>query len=161
MPNKKNDAVKAVTILLNGGIDKNNELQEMVELASYICATPIAMINLIDRHRQHIKFKVGTHLNHLLIEDTFCQYLKPGHDVLVIPDALQDQRFYDNILVVKAPYVRFYAGVSLITESGLNIGSLCVLGIAPKVLTESQKHRLRVLAKRIVEVIQMKFSLVA
>lgn len=161
MANKRNEAMRAVTKLLEVNINRKNELQEMVELASFICQTPIAMINLIDHEKQHIRFKVGTELSSLINEDSFCQYIRAGQDILVIEDTLMDQRFYGNPLVDRAPYVRFYSGVPLITQDNFNIGSLCVMGSAPKQLTESQKHRMRVLSRRIVEIMELEFSLVA
>lgn len=161
MPGRESERINVITKLLNADITSKNELQDMVELASYICQTSMAMINLIDHQTQHIRFKVGITLSQLQKEDTFCQYIKNEDDLLVIPDALKDQRFYDNILVVNSPFVRFYAGLSLVTQDGLTIGSLCVLGNRPKELTASQKQRLKVLSKRIVEIIEMEYGLVA
>lgn len=161
MFSKRNEVIKAVTRLLDLEISRKNELQEMVELASYICQSSIAMINLIDHEKQHIRFKIGTELSSLIYEDSFCQYIRAGQDILVISDTLQDQRFYSNPLVAKSPYIRFYAGVPLITQDSLNIGSLCVMGSAPKQLTESEQHRMRVLARRVVEIMELEFSLVA
>lgn len=100
-------------------------------------------------------------LSSLIYEDSFCQYIRTRQDILVISDTLQDQRFYSNPLVAKSPYIRFYAGVPLITQDSLNIGSLCVMGSAPKQLTESEQHRMRVLARRVVEIMELEFSLVA
>jgi len=142
-------------------IIRKKELQEMAELASFICQTPIAMINLIDRDKHHIKFKVGTNMNEMIKEDTFCQYISSGSQMMIIPNALKDQRFYDNPLVVNAPFIRFYAGMPLITQSGITIGSICVMGRVPKDLTSSQKQRMRVLCKRVVEMLELELSLVA
>ena len=161
MPGRESERINVISKLLNADITSKNELQEMVELASYICQTSMAMINLIDHQTQHIRFKVGIKLSQLQKEDTFCQYIKNEDDLLVIPDALKDQRFYDNILVVNSPFVRFYAGLSLVTLDGLTIGSLCVLGNRAKELTASQKQRLKVLSRRIVEIIEMEYGLVA
>lgn len=155
------DNFNDVTRFLGIEIKRKKELQEMTELISFICQTPIAMINLIDRDKQYVKFKVGTDLNHLIKEDTFCQYMTVAEGMMIIPNALKDQRFYHNPMVVNAPFIRFYAGMPLITRKGIIIGSICVLGRVPKELTASQKHRMRVLCKRVVEMLEVEFSLVA
>ena len=151
----------AVTRLLATEITRKKEFQEMTELLSFICHTPIAMISLTGRDKQYIKFKVGIDLQELLKEDTFCQYISEAQQMLIIQDATKDQRFFDNPLVVKAPFVRFYAGMPLITKSGVRVGSICVLGRMPKELSATQKHRMRVLCKRISEMIELEFSQVA
>lgn len=151
----------AVTRCLGIEITRKKEFQEMTELLSFICQTPIAMINLISHDKQYVKFKVGTDLKELIKEDTFCQYMNSGEQMLIIPNALKDQRFYDNPLVVNAPFIRFYAGMPLMTSSGITIGSICVLGRIPKELTDTQKHRMRVLCKRVVEMLELEFAQVA
>lgn len=46
--------------------------------------------------------------------------------MLVVPDATQDNRFADNPLVTRSPYVRFYAG-SPVRVKGQPIGTLCII----------------------------------
>ena len=67
-------------------------------LASQICCTKIAMISLIDRNRQWCKSKVGTTTNETPRDMTFSAYgiLKP--EVMVVQDALLDDRFAANAL---------------------------------------------------------------
>jgi len=161
MPDIKSEHCQTISRFLNVQISRKNELCEMAELASVICQTTIAMINLIDREKQYIIFKVGTQLDFLVKEDTFCQYIREGQDLLIVPDALKDQRFYTNPLVCNSPHMRFYAGVPLTTAAGLTIGSMCVLGQAPKVLSESQILRFKMLAKRVVEILEIEFENVA
>ena len=51
-----------------------------------------------------------------------------GDDVMVIPDAMQDDRFIDNDLVTGAPHIRFYAGYPLRTPDGVPLGALHLSG---------------------------------
>jgi GAF domain-containing protein len=155
---QQNQTVNSLLVL---DIVRKQELQDMVELATIICGTPLAMISLTDHEKQHIKFKIGTQLNSLIIEDTFCQYIAKGQDLLVIPDATKDQRFYDNPLVSGSPYIRFYAGIPLIAYNGLRIGSISVLGKLPKEINDSQKLRFKMLAKRVVDILEMELNCVA
>lgn len=55
-----------------------------------------------------------------------------GRGPLVVLDALTDERFRDNPNVVGEPYIRFYAGFPIETESGERIGALCVFDSEPR-----------------------------
>ncbi|HEY0177394.1 MAG TPA: GAF domain-containing protein, partial [Pedobacter sp.] len=152
MPYREFENLQAVDRFLNLKINSKEELHEVVELASVICETPIAMITLMDENTQYVKFKVGTDVEQMALTDSFCQYLTGiEEEMMVVPDALSDERFSGNELVVRSPNVRFYAGVPLITHDGLNMGSLCVMGTKPKKLTCSQERLLKVLGKRVIQ----------
>lgn len=129
---------------------------ELVQLASKMCQTPMALITIIDKERQWFKAVVGVGVRETPREIAFCSHTILEKDILEISDTLKDERFLDNPLVVREPLIRFYAGVPLTTEAGFNCGTLCVLDIKPRSLTNDQKFALKVLAKRIVQ--QMEFD---
>ena len=123
----------------------------IVKLTASICETPICLISLVDEARQWFKAKVGLEADQTPREIAFCPHTIQGTDILTVPDALADDRFRDNPLVVNDPNIRFYAGMPLITSEGFAIGTLCVIDRAPREgLIEHQRQSLRLLAREVV-----------
>lgn len=159
MPQEELDRLQAVNRFLNLEIDTGKNLQEIVELAAELCETPIALISLIDDDTYYINFKVGTDEEKTLRKDTFCQYLSKKNELLIVPDASADARFANNPYVTGKPNVRFYAGIPLTTHDGHNLGSLCVIDHHTRPISDAQKHLLRVLGKRIVQLTELELSI--
>jgi len=124
---------------------------DIVLLASLACRTPIALITLIDSSRQWFKAKIGMQAIQTAREISVCQYaLAHPDDVLVIPDVTLDTRFENNPLVHNTPYMRFYAGVPLVTADRQVIGTLCVIDARARALSHAKQQILKVLARRVV-----------
>ncbi|RZM82446.1 GAF domain-containing protein [Leptolyngbya iicbica] len=123
---------------------------DITALAAYICEAPIALISLVEAHRQWFKSKVGIAVDETSRDVSFCAHAIAQPKPFVIPDALADERFADNQLVTCAPNIRFYAGVPLITPSGEAIGTLCVIDYQPRELSPQQLKTLEALARQVV-----------
>jgi diguanylate cyclase (GGDEF)-like protein/PAS domain S-box-containing protein len=134
-------------------------LDDLVQLAAHICGTSIALINLIDGDRQWFKAKVGMDLCEMPRCVGFCPFVVCQPDVLVVPDALQDPRFADNPLVTSEPYIRFYAGMPLVTPAGKAIGVLCVADSIPRRLSQEQADALRALARQVMTQLELRRKL--
>lgn len=118
----------------------------ITRLAARLYKAEISTISLLDANRQWFKACVGLNTRETAREPALCGYAILQRDILVIHDALQDERFWDNPFVVGPPYIRFYAGVPLVTTDGYAIGTLCVIDRAPRTSGEVDRHALKELA---------------
>jgi PAS domain S-box-containing protein len=132
------------------------EFDDIVELVSAICEAPISVINLIDAGRQWFKAEVGLGVRETPIDSSLCAHAILQPDLFVVPDTTKDVRFHDNPLVTGEPRLRFYAGALLETSDGLPLGTICVLDYAPRDLNEKQRALLRLMAKQIMKLLELR-----
>ncbi|WP_157991444.1 GAF domain-containing protein [Caldimonas tepidiphila] len=134
-----------------------DDYDQFTRLASEVCDTPIALVSLLDKDRQWFKSRIGMDVCETGRAEAFCPHaiLTPD-EVMLVPDALKDERFAENPLVVGPPHIRFYAGAPIVLDSGLPMGTLCVMDTRPRELHDWQVQTLRLLAKRIVRLLQQR-----
>ncbi|MHA3772171.1 PAS domain S-box protein [Verrucomicrobiota bacterium sgz303538] len=140
------------------GTPPEEAFDDLTALAAHVCSTPVAIISFIDEERVWIKSRVGTEFTPPPKDIAFCTHALKQTDLLVVPDAVADERFADNPLVISAPYVRFYAGAPLITSGGTAIGALCVLDTVARQLTPDQELALRVLGRHVMTQLELRRS---
>lgn len=127
------------------------EYDDITLLASQICGTPIAAISLVDKERQWFKSKIGMDLTETPRDDAFCAHginYSP-EQLMIVSDALTDERFAKNPFVVADPHVRFYAGAPLVTPDNHSLGMLCVFDHKPRHLSKQQLASLQALARQV------------
>lgn len=132
------------------------EYDDIAELASKICNTPISIVSFIDKDRQWYKAKKGISNSEVSRNIAFCDYAIKSHEVMVVKDAQQDERFKSHPFVTQDPNIRFYAGVPLTNSEGYNLGTICVIDMKPKVLTQEQEFALKVLGKQVIAQIELR-----
>ncbi|MES2205678.1 MAG: PAS domain S-box protein [Pseudomonadota bacterium] len=135
------------------------DFDDIVQLASQICNTPISVINLIAENRQWFKAEKGLGVRETPLDVSICAHAILQRGLFEIHDTTQDARFISNPLVVGAPSLRFYTGVLLETPDGLPLGTLCVLDHEPRQLNEHQLFALKTLANQVMKQLELRRTL--
>jgi len=123
-------------------------------LASLLLDTPIALVTLVDEHRQWFKSAHGLVAESTPREGGFCAYTVSCEIPAVIPDAREDPRFAAHPMVVGDPRIRLYAGAPLVTGDGFALGTLCVIDDRPRTLDARQVEILTSLAAVVMDQIE-------
>jgi two-component sensor histidine kinase/PAS domain-containing protein len=155
------DESKRLAALRQYGIldtPREAEFDDVVRIAAHVCDAPIAVVNLIENHRQWFKAEVGLGIRETPRDVSICAHaiLQPG--LFVVPDTTKDPRFDCNPLVTGDPHLRFYAGALLETPEGLPLGTVCVLDYKPRELTEEQAFTLQALARQVMAHLELRRS---
>lgn len=148
MENERLDVLESLNVL-----DTENEerFDRITKLASLVFNVPISLVSLVGKSRQWFKSDCGLGVSETSRDVAFCSHALNERELLVIENALEDERFHGNPLVTGSPYIRFYAGAVLHDpKSGLPVGSLCIIDTKPRKLDDKQKETLKKLSELVV-----------
>jgi len=124
---------------------REDRFDRIARIAARVLDVPVSAVNLIDRNQQVCK-GINREGPDILPRDiSLCAHAILGEDVMVIPDARQDERFGDNLLFTQYQY-RFYAGIPLRTSAGHAVGTLCLFDNRPRQLGATERRMLEDLA---------------
>jgi diguanylate cyclase (GGDEF)-like protein/PAS domain S-box-containing protein len=114
----------------------------ITRVVAELLQVPIVLVSLVDEHRQWFKSRVGLDVCETARDVSFCSHAVHSEALLVVDDALADERFASNPLVTGEPFVRFYAGVPLRSAEGLVLGTLCAIDTKPRTLSANLRAAL-------------------
>ncbi|NNC95646.1 MAG: GAF domain-containing sensor histidine kinase [Chitinophagales bacterium] len=133
------------------------DFDDITRIASKICNTPISLVSLITADKQWFKSHHGIDVLETDRELSFCAHaILTPKNILEVSDARKDARFADNPLVVGEPHVIFYAGVPLVNQEGMALGTLCIIDHYPKSLSDDEKETLVALANQVVKLFELR-----
>ena len=133
------------------------DYDDITLLAAAICKTPVSLITLVDNKKQWFLSKRGTEQSQTEREYAFCAHaINKPHEIMVVPDSRKDKRFEGNPLVKNDPHVIFYTGVPLVNPEGFALGTLCVIDHKPRELNDEQVSALKVLAKQVTNMLEIR-----
>ena len=158
LPKNETERVKVLDSLHVLDTPPESDYDDLTRLAAEICNTPIALISLVDEHRQWFKSHIGLDASETPRELSFCSHAicEPQRELFVVNDATLDRRFATNALVTGDPKIRFYAGTPLITHDGFALGTLCVIDRKARQLTPYQERALATLRRHVINAMELR-----
>lgn len=145
-PIPENEAQRLQAVLSYEILDTAPEVNfdALTRVTAHTFDAPAAVVGLMDSDRLWFKSCFGLDVPQLDRQIAFCAFalMQPG-EVLVVEDLEKDPRFRNNPLVTGAPKLRFYAGAPLLDHQGYALGTIAVVDVKPRNLSEAQRHVLR------------------
>ena len=135
----------------------------ITRLASAVLGVPVALVSLVDDHRQFFKSQHGlpepwasrreTPLTH-----SFCQHVVTHAAPLIVRDAREHPLLRDNLAITEMQVVA-YAGIPIQASNGQVLGSFCAIDTQPREWTESDVDTLRQLGELLRTELQLREAL--
>lgn len=148
-PTLATEAERLQALALYGLADEQllPSLDAVARIAAHMFQMPVAAVNMIGSDHVFFAASIGIDEVDMRRDVSFCAHAITQHDVMVVADATQDERFHDNPLVTGPANLRFYAGVPLFSPDGHPLGALCVIDGKPHPeFSKADRERLRELA---------------
>lgn len=152
---KERERIKILQSYKIHDADLENRLNSFTDLASEICETPIALVQLLDGEHQIPKADTGWEIPVTPRKYSLGEYVLQQEGLVEIEDVSRDDRFKESPLVNLKPDIRFYAAVPLKTGRGFVLGVLCVIDTEARKLTDRQYKMLGMIADEVVS--QLKY----
>jgi PAS domain S-box-containing protein len=142
-----------LAVLANTGLldtPPEEAFDRLTRLAARVVGAPVAMVSLVDDHRQFLKSAIGVPEPWASLRGTphslsFCKHVIASGRPFLVEDARTDPRLRGHPGVEALGFVA-YAGVPLVTAEGHALGSFCVADSRPRRWTEEETGALRDLA---------------
>ncbi|CAI9389647.1 MULTISPECIES: sensor domain-containing diguanylate cyclase [Citrobacter] len=146
IPENEEERLKSLYLadLLDTGSEER--FDRLTRLAKKLFQVPVALISLIDRERQWLLACEGLGTRETPRNVSFCGHAILQEGPFIVNDAVSDDRFHDNPLVIGEPYIRFYAGYPVHLPDGAVAGTLCLIHSSPRPFNDDDIASLRDLA---------------
>ncbi|MGM0588450.1 MAG: histidine kinase dimerization/phosphoacceptor domain -containing protein [Bacteroidota bacterium] len=127
----------------------SESLEQINELANYICGTTISLINVIGEQYQIIISSAGEIDRDIVpIAESLCRYTIAKDEMLIIKDTREDFRSKAMPSVVEDK-IGFYASVPIPNPNGDSFSTLCVMDREPNKLSKAQVDALNTLGNQL------------
>jgi GAF domain-containing protein len=118
----------------------------IAQFAAYLLGAPISTISFVNANCAWFKSAYGLDIKEVPRKTSICAHIisennsrNPLRRIYEISDLSKDERFHDNPLVSNGFKLRSYISYVLQSESGMNIGTLCVFDTVPRNFSEGKK----------------------
>jgi PAS domain S-box-containing protein len=135
-------------------------LDRLTRLAAGLLRAPVALVSLVDDHRQFFKSAVGlpepwASRREAPLSHSLCQHVVAAAAPLRVDDAPQHPIGRDNLAVAELGVVA-YLGMPLISADGHALGSFCVIDSQARTWAEDEIAVLRDLAAAVMTEIELR-----
>lgn len=133
--------------------------EKIAILAAQIFDTPIAQVTFVDQERVFFKSNLSPlHATEIPRTDSFCSIAIMDNGVTLFENMLEVPELLENPFVKMENGVRFYAGAPLKTVEGFHLGTVCVLDVAPRTVTEKQLAMLQTLSGIVIDELDLRLT---
>lgn len=75
---------------------------------------------------------------------------------MVVEDATNDDRFFDNPFVTGDFNIRFYAGAPIVSEDGFKLGTVCIYDTKKRKLSKTKRNALLLFSKQVTKLLTLR-----
>jgi GAF domain-containing protein len=125
-------------------------------LAARLFDVPIAIISIVDHDRIWFKSALGVDATEIGRDPGLCASAICQIEPWLVNDATVDVRTIDNPLVAGDLGLRFYFGVPLRTSDGFNLGTLNVIDVQPREVSDDEVRTLEDLAAIVMDELELR-----
>lgn len=130
-------------------------------LAARLFSVPVAIVSIVDHDRIWFKSHHGVDVQQIGRDPGLCASAILQDGLWVVENAPEDPRTLLNPLVAGEFGLKFYAGVPLKTQTGHNLGTLCILDFEPRTMSAEDNANLRDLAAMVMSDLELRLEAAA
>jgi GAF domain-containing protein len=132
--------------------------ERITMLAARLFDVPISIISIVDHDRIWFKSHYGIAAEEIGRDPGLCASAVCQVEPWIVNDAAVDVRTVDNPLVAGELGLRFYFGIPLVTSDGFNLGTLNVIDVEPREVTEDEIRTLEDLAAIVMDELELRLD---
>lgn len=130
------------------------DCDRLLQLLAAVCARPVAFAAFYNHNHTWLKSAVGMTVRELPADLDLWSLVVGAGDLAEVSDLRADAHCASHPWVTGQPYLRSFAGLPLVTSTGVRIGSLCVAGKEPGQLGALELLTLRTVAQQIMALLE-------
>ncbi|MBX4999051.1 helix-turn-helix domain-containing protein [Rhizobium lentis] len=128
----------------------------LVRLAAHATKAPIAMFTLITENEQWFKSRVGFEGVSTPRDWAFCNETLIANEFTVLEDLSKRESLAQNPTLSEPFGFRFYAGAPVRDPLGFVLGSICVIDVMPRTLSEAEREAMTTIADAASNLVRIK-----
>jgi diguanylate cyclase (GGDEF)-like protein len=146
IPQDEDERLAALRRLALLETEPDEAFERVARIARRLFKVRWSFVTLLDEDRQWFKTHHGATVSGTTRDVSFSGHAVAADQLFVVHDARQDERFFDNPLVVDGNTVVFYAGMPIRSPDGYAVGVFCIVHDEVRQLADDEVRDLEDLA---------------